>query len=86
MLQNHDITKTDAQQTFRLMHYFAVEGKTFPSGFPRVYGLPNSVQRHSVLTHVLLFGFLALQCSVHPDYIGRDHRILVLPFINPLQP
>ncbi|CAL5221914.1 g4184 [Coccomyxa viridis] len=33
--KNHDIAKVDAQQTFRLMHYFAVEGKTFPPGFPR---------------------------------------------------
>ena len=36
VMQNHDITKPDAQQTFRLMHYFAVEGKEFPPGFPRV--------------------------------------------------
>ncbi len=35
-VQNHDVTKPDAQQTFRLMHYFPVEGKTFPEGFPRV--------------------------------------------------
>ena len=41
-LQNHDIKKADAQQTFRLMHYFAVEGKTFPPGFPRVCALPCS--------------------------------------------
>ncbi|EIE22069.1 oxidoreductase [Coccomyxa subellipsoidea C-169] len=33
--KNHDVTKPDAQQTFRLMHYFPVEGKTFPEGFPR---------------------------------------------------
>ncbi|KAK9909897.1 hypothetical protein WJX75_009198 [Coccomyxa subellipsoidea] len=33
--KNHDVTKADAQQTFRLMHYFPVEGKSFPPGFPR---------------------------------------------------
>ena len=36
MVQNHDILRPDAQQTFRLMHYFAVTGKNFPPGFPRV--------------------------------------------------
>lgn len=36
LLQNHDVTRSDAQQTFRLMHYFSVEGKEFPPGFPRV--------------------------------------------------
>ena len=35
-MQNHDVTKPDAQQTFRLMHYFSVEGKEFPEDFPRV--------------------------------------------------
>jgi hypothetical protein len=35
-MQNHDITEPDAQQTFRLMHYFAVDGKEFPPGYPRV--------------------------------------------------
>lgn len=33
--RNHDVTKPDAQQTFRLMHYFSVEGKEFPEDFPR---------------------------------------------------
>ena len=34
--QNHDVRRPDAQQTFRLMHYFGVEGKEFPPDFPRV--------------------------------------------------
>ena len=33
--RNHDVTRTDCQQTFRLMHYFSVEGKQFPPDFPR---------------------------------------------------
>ena len=39
-MQNHDVTKPDAQQTFRLMHYFSVEGKEFPEDFPRVMHHP----------------------------------------------
>lgn len=50
VMQNHDITEPDAQQTFRLMHYFAVEGREFPPGFPRV----NTSHIHRCLElHVL---------------------------------
>ncbi|KAK9786484.1 hypothetical protein WJX73_001127 [Symbiochloris irregularis] len=33
--KNHDVRLPDCQQTLRLMHYFSVEGKRFPEGFPR---------------------------------------------------
>lgn len=33
--KNHDVSRQDCQQTFRLMHYFGVEGKLFPPGHPR---------------------------------------------------
>ena len=46
-LQNHDVARPDAQQTFRLMHYFSVEGKEFPEDFPRVMLVPYDM-RHVV--------------------------------------
>lgn len=60
MLQNHDIKKVDAQQTFRLMHYFAVEGKTFPPGFPRVDTPPSGLQP-TVIVKVFVY---TAQCCI----------------------
>ncbi len=60
-LQNHDVTKPDAQQTFRLMHYFSVEGKEFPEDFPRVMLVLHDMH------HVVYYPsqLVSLYCCTH---------------------
>lgn len=60
-LQNHDVARPDAQQTFRLMHYFSVEGKEFPEDFPRVMLVPYDM-RHVVYYPSKL---VLLYCCTH---------------------
>ena len=63
-LQNHDVTKPDAQQTFRLMHYFSVEGKEFPEDFPRVMlVLPD--MHHAVYYSSELLVLFCCTCMSH---------------------
>ncbi len=59
LLQNHDVTKPDAQQTFRLMHYFSVEGKEFPEDFPRVRHLLHDIH------HIVYHPSQLLYCCAH---------------------
>ena len=63
-LQNHDVTKPDAQQTFRLMHYFSVEGKEFPEDFPRVMHILHDMRQivYCPLQLVLLHCCSRLSC------------------------
>ena len=75
MLQNHDVTRPDAQQTFRLMHYFSVEGKEFPEDFPRVGVL------HSALCALpsALCPVRPTLCTLHST-LGTLHCHLTLPY------
>ncbi len=74
-LQNHDVTKPDAQQTFRLMHYFSVEGREFPEDFPRVMHILHDMRHIAYYPSQLLYCCSRLTCVASQLSAGKGNAV-----------